>query len=467
MGRSKLPLLKIESLTNRQVTFSKRRNGILKKIYELSVLCDVDVAIIMFSPSGRLTHYSRKRRIEDVLSELVYLPDSERGFYINNKESVLWNLRKIEIQDKFCDIERISPAYLNTNDTAKKIQEEINGLHCKLEEAEGLLRIFEPDTKKITSLHELDLCEKRLQVALNQVRQRMEQLSNNHNTSSYEDNMEQINALLQYIDNTQTEDTKPSLEESPYDLWLELEDYSYTNYINDNNNSHLYAASETSSLTQSSMSLSSPIIYDAISQTSISGVTNYHKEGTFSSLTDENFKQSQHSTRTFPTLTLQTSFKFAKPEMETPTSALRPVAPYLHVEATAACSQQPVSSDYYKENNELDCRFQPKVTTSNYQMSQKRTAEGSFSSLTDESFKQSQCSTRIFPPIAPLQTSFSFATPEMETPTSALRPVAPYLQAEAAASSNQQLPSNNIEEENHEISWFQPQMKKSKYHHLA
>ncbi|XP_016454545.1 uncharacterized protein LOC107778759 isoform X2 [Nicotiana tabacum] len=368
MGRSKLPLLKIESLTNRQVTFSKRRNGILKKIYELSVLCDVDVAIIMFSPSGRLTHYSRKRRIEDVLSELVNLPDSERGFYINNKESVLWNLRKIEIQDKFCDIERISPAYLNTNDTAKKIQEEINGLHCKLDEAEGLLRIFEPDTQKLTSLHELDLCEKRLQVALNQVRQRMEQLSSNH-TSSYEDNMEQINALLQYIDNTQAEDTMPSLEKSPYDLWLELEDYSYTNYINENNNSHLYATSETSSLTQSSMNLPSPIIYDAVSQTSVSGVTTYHKEGTFSSLTDENFKQSQHSTRTFPTLTLQTSFKFAKTEMETPTSALRPAAPYL--------------------------------------------------------------------------------------------------QAEAAASPNQQLPSSNIEEENYEISWLQPKMKKLKYHHLA
>ncbi|XP_009599347.1 agamous-like MADS-box protein AGL104 isoform X1 [Nicotiana tomentosiformis] len=466
MGRSKLPLLKIERLTNRQVTFSKRRNGILKKIYELSVLCDVDVAIIMFSPSGRLTHYSRKRRIEDVLSELVNLPDSERGFYINNKESVLWNLRKIEIQDKFCDIERISPAYLNTNDTAKKIQEEINGLHCKLDEAEGLLRIFEPDTQKLTSLHELDLCEKRLQVALNQVRQRMEQLSTNH-TSSYEDNMEQINALLQYIDNTQAEDTMPSLEKSPYDLWLELEDYSYTNYINENNNSHLYATSETSSLTQSSMNLPSPIIYDAVSQTSVSGVTTYHKEGTFSSLTDENFKQSQHSTRTFPTLTLQTSFKFAKPEMETPTSALRPVAPYLQAETAAASSQQPLSSNYYKENNELDCRFQPKVTTPNYQMSQTSTAEGSFSSLTDENFKQLQCSTTIFPPITPLQTSFSFATTEMETPTSALRPAAPYLQAEAAASPNQQLPSSNIEEENYEISWLQPKMKKLKYHHLA
>ncbi|CAN1274318.1 Agamous-like MADS-box protein AGL104 [Linum perenne] len=53
---------RIENTTNRQVTFSKRRNGLIKKAYELSVLCDVDVALIMFSPSGRLSFFSRNNR---------------------------------------------------------------------------------------------------------------------------------------------------------------------------------------------------------------------------------------------------------------------------------------------------------------------------------------------------------------------------------------------------------------------
>ncbi|KAL4189383.1 hypothetical protein AMTRI_Chr08g165160 [Amborella trichopoda] len=35
----------IESKTNRQVTYSKRKNDIIKKAYELSVLCDVDNVI--------------------------------------------------------------------------------------------------------------------------------------------------------------------------------------------------------------------------------------------------------------------------------------------------------------------------------------------------------------------------------------------------------------------------------------
>ena len=62
MGRVKLQIKRIENTTNRQVTFSKRRNGLIKKAYELSVLCDIDIALIMFSPSNRLSHFSGRRR---------------------------------------------------------------------------------------------------------------------------------------------------------------------------------------------------------------------------------------------------------------------------------------------------------------------------------------------------------------------------------------------------------------------
>lgn len=57
----KLEIKKIENPTNRQVTYSKRRNGLIKKAYELSVLCDIDIGLIMFSPSGKLTQYSNSR----------------------------------------------------------------------------------------------------------------------------------------------------------------------------------------------------------------------------------------------------------------------------------------------------------------------------------------------------------------------------------------------------------------------
>ncbi|CAL9062703.1 agamous-like MADS-box protein AGL11 isoform X2 [Musa acuminata AAA Group] len=58
MGRGKIEIKRIENNTSRQVTFCKRRNGLLKKAYELSVLCDAEIALIVFSSRGRLYEYS-------------------------------------------------------------------------------------------------------------------------------------------------------------------------------------------------------------------------------------------------------------------------------------------------------------------------------------------------------------------------------------------------------------------------
>ncbi|KAH6809626.1 AGAMOUS-like 42 [Perilla frutescens var. frutescens] len=58
MVRGKVEMKRIENATSRQVTFSKRRNGLLKKGYELSVLCDAEVALIIFSQKGRLYEFS-------------------------------------------------------------------------------------------------------------------------------------------------------------------------------------------------------------------------------------------------------------------------------------------------------------------------------------------------------------------------------------------------------------------------
>ncbi|XP_048432182.1 agamous-like MADS-box protein MADS3 isoform X2 [Pyrus x bretschneideri] len=58
MGRGRVELKRIENKINRQVTFSKRRNGLLKKAYELSVLCDAEVGLIVFSTRGKLYEFA-------------------------------------------------------------------------------------------------------------------------------------------------------------------------------------------------------------------------------------------------------------------------------------------------------------------------------------------------------------------------------------------------------------------------
>ncbi|KAL6845793.1 hypothetical protein ACP4OV_024368 [Aristida adscensionis] len=54
MARGKVQMRRIENPVHRQVTFCKRRMGLLKKAKELSVLCDSDIGVIVFSPHGKI-----------------------------------------------------------------------------------------------------------------------------------------------------------------------------------------------------------------------------------------------------------------------------------------------------------------------------------------------------------------------------------------------------------------------------
>ncbi|KAE8010571.1 hypothetical protein FH972_006931 [Carpinus fangiana] len=58
MGRGKIEIKRIENQTNRQVTYSKRRNGLIKKAQELTVLCDAKVSLIMLSSNDKLHEYT-------------------------------------------------------------------------------------------------------------------------------------------------------------------------------------------------------------------------------------------------------------------------------------------------------------------------------------------------------------------------------------------------------------------------
>ncbi|KAI4185308.1 MAG: hypothetical protein LQ346_005936 [Caloplaca aetnensis] len=58
MGRRKIEIKAIKDDRNRSVTFLKRKGGLFKKAHELSVLCSVDVAVIIFGHNKKLYEYS-------------------------------------------------------------------------------------------------------------------------------------------------------------------------------------------------------------------------------------------------------------------------------------------------------------------------------------------------------------------------------------------------------------------------
>lgn len=62
MGRGRVEVRRIENAVSRQVTFSKRRRGLAKKARELAVLCDAEVALLVFSDKGRLHDFAAHAR---------------------------------------------------------------------------------------------------------------------------------------------------------------------------------------------------------------------------------------------------------------------------------------------------------------------------------------------------------------------------------------------------------------------
>lgn len=87
MGRGRVELKRIENKISRQVTFSKRRSGLLKKANEISVLCDADVALIIFSTKGKLFEYaSTDSSMESILERYERYSYAERNMNANDSD---------------------------------------------------------------------------------------------------------------------------------------------------------------------------------------------------------------------------------------------------------------------------------------------------------------------------------------------------------------------------------------------
>jgi hypothetical protein len=72
MGRGKIAIQRIDNRTNRQVTFSKRRSGLMKKARELAILCEADVGLIVFSCTGRLYEFTSSRCGDEIQDPHAY-----------------------------------------------------------------------------------------------------------------------------------------------------------------------------------------------------------------------------------------------------------------------------------------------------------------------------------------------------------------------------------------------------------
>ncbi|KAL6644006.1 hypothetical protein ACP70R_018772 [Stipagrostis hirtigluma subsp. patula] len=97
-GRGRVELRRIENSVSRQVTFSKRRRGLAKKAHELAVLCDADVALLVFSDRGRLYHYATHASMDRVLDRYERHLLSEAGHVMEEQPELQGNMSHYQIK---------------------------------------------------------------------------------------------------------------------------------------------------------------------------------------------------------------------------------------------------------------------------------------------------------------------------------------------------------------------------------
>ncbi|XP_020225647.1 agamous-like MADS-box protein AGL65 isoform X1 [Cajanus cajan] len=164
MGRVKLKIKKLESISNRHVTFSKRKSGILKKAKELSILCDIDIVLLMFSPTGKPTLLQGERsNLEEVIAKFAQLSPQERAKRkMESLEALKKTFKKLDHDVKIQDFVGTS------SQTVEEMSHQVRVLQAQLTEVHQRLSYWN-NLEKINHLEHLRQREDSLRKSINRV----------------------------------------------------------------------------------------------------------------------------------------------------------------------------------------------------------------------------------------------------------------------------------------------------------
>ncbi|KAI3894055.1 hypothetical protein MKW92_026073 [Papaver armeniacum] len=154
MGRGKIVIQRIDNTTSRQVTFSKRRNGLLKKGKELSILCDAEVGLMIFSSTGKLYEFSSTNMKSMIERYNTSKEDQHHPLMNATSEAKLWKREAATLRHQLQNLQEYHRQLMG---------QELSSLSTKeLQNLENLLEMslrgvrMQKDQKLTDEIHELN-----------------------------------------------------------------------------------------------------------------------------------------------------------------------------------------------------------------------------------------------------------------------------------------------------------------------
>eukprot|EP00262_Sarcandra_glabra_P015369 TRINITY_DN4734_c0_g1_i1.p1 TRINITY_DN4734_c0_g1~~TRINITY_DN4734_c0_g1_i1.p1 ORF type:complete len:348 (-),score=51.61 TRINITY_DN4734_c0_g1_i1:342-1385(-) len=169
MGRVKLKIKRLENTSGRQVTYSKRRAGILKKAKELSILCDIDIALLMFSPTGKPTLcMGENSNIEEVIGRFAQLTPQERAKRkLESLEALKKTFKKLDHDVNIQDFLGMSSQTVEElSNQSRLLEDQLSKIHKRLS--------YWTDPDKINNLEQITAMEESLKESLSQIQTQKE-----------------------------------------------------------------------------------------------------------------------------------------------------------------------------------------------------------------------------------------------------------------------------------------------------
>ncbi|CAL5342477.1 unnamed protein product [Camellia sinensis] len=185
---------KIDNPTSRQAIYLKRRDGIIKKANELSVLCDTDVGVIIFSPSVFPTLTGLRMSSYVLLTDVMDRKGACRPIW--NEEYLSQRLKQLKQEAEM--LEKIEKC---------ELEETLYKLNRQLLEAQEKMRYYEPNVEKIASLFEAGVYQQSLENAIQCIEQSKAKFVGNRIVQQSNDNKEVAASFAVVDEETNTDES--------------------------------------------------------------------------------------------------------------------------------------------------------------------------------------------------------------------------------------------------------------------